>query len=63
MLLLQMEGVEGYFDHHDVPGSNEIGPILHDEEVRTLLVCVPGTHPTFLQRKHMSLSLGLHMPA
>ena len=30
-----MEGVEGYFDHKDVPGRNDIGPILHDEEVFT----------------------------
>lgn len=27
-----MEGVEGYFDHTHVPGRNDIGPVLHDEE-------------------------------
>ena len=30
---VQMEGVEGYFDHKDVPGDNMMGPIVHDEEV------------------------------
>lgn len=29
---VQMDGVEGYFDHTHVPGRNDIGPILHDEE-------------------------------
>ena len=28
-----MEGVEGYFDHKHIPGRNDIGPVLHDEEV------------------------------
>ena len=27
-----MEGVAGYFDHTNVPGKNDIGAILHDEE-------------------------------
>lgn len=28
-----MEGVVGYFDHKDVPGHNDMGAVVHDEEV------------------------------
>lgn len=31
--VVQMEGVRGYFDHEDVPGENEFGPIIKDEEI------------------------------
>ncbi len=27
-----MPGVEGVFDHNDVPGSKRWGPVIHDEE-------------------------------
>lgn len=30
---VQMEGVVAYFDHTSVPGSNDIGAVIHDEEV------------------------------
>ena len=30
---LQMEGVVGYFDHTSVPAHNDIGAVIHDEEV------------------------------
>ena len=30
---MQMEGVVAYFDHTSVPGSNDIGAVIHDEEV------------------------------
>lgn len=29
----QVEGVVGFFGAGDVPGSNKIGPVLHDEEL------------------------------
>ena len=40
-----MEGVEGYFDHRDVPGSNKIGPVLHDEEVCPLAALASAAQP------------------
>ncbi len=33
MCTMQMEGVVGYFDHKDVPGHNDMGAVVHDEEV------------------------------
>lgn len=40
-----MEGVAGFFDHTTVPGSNELGTVIHDEEVfATKLVTCIG-HP------------------
>ncbi|KAK3284520.1 xylitol dehydrogenase [Cymbomonas tetramitiformis] len=30
---LAMEGVAGFFSAKDVPGGNDIGPVLHDEQV------------------------------
>ncbi len=30
---LAMPGVRGFFSHKDVPGHNDIGPVVHDEEV------------------------------
>ena len=40
--ILQMEGVKGYFDHEDVPGENEFGAIIKDEEIfaTELVTCV-----------------------
>jgi xanthine dehydrogenase/oxidase len=29
----QMDGVEGFFDHRKVPGHNDLGAVVHDEEV------------------------------
>ena len=42
-----MEGVEGYFDHKDVPGENSMGPIVHDEEVfaSAKVTCVGQVRP------------------
>lgn len=31
-LLLQKPGVEGFFSAKDVPGGNDIGAVVHDEE-------------------------------
>lgn len=28
-----MEGVKGYYDHEDIPGENEFGAIIKDEEI------------------------------
>ncbi len=38
----QMEGVAGYFDAGSVPGSNDLGAIVRDEEVfaRDIVVCI-----------------------
>ena len=30
---LQMEGVVGYYDHTSVPGHNDLGAVVHDEEI------------------------------
>jgi len=30
---LQMEGVMGYYDHEDIPGENEWGAVIKDEEI------------------------------
>lgn len=37
-----MEGVAGYFDADSVPGSNDLGAIVRDEEVfaRSIVVCI-----------------------
>ena len=37
-----MEGVKGYFDHEDVPGENEWGAIIKDEEIfaTELVTCI-----------------------
>ena len=29
----QMEGVVGYYDHTSVPGHNDLGAVVHDEEI------------------------------
>ena len=31
-MLLQKPGVEGFFSAKDVPGGNDIGAVVHDEE-------------------------------
>ena len=42
---MQMEGVVGYFDHTTVPGHNDIGPVIHDEEIfaSEKVTCIGGT--------------------
>ena len=37
-----MEGVAGYFDHEDVPGENEWGAVIKDEEIfaTKLVTCI-----------------------
>ena len=30
---IQMEGVVGYYDHTSVPGHNDLGAVVHDEEI------------------------------
>ena len=37
-----MEGVHGYYDHEDIPGENEFGAIIKDEEIfaSELVTCV-----------------------
>ena len=37
-----MEGVKGYFDHEDVPGENEWGAVIKDEEIfaSQLVTCI-----------------------
>ena len=39
---MQMEGVAGYFDHKSVPGSNDLGTVIHDEEVfaSSIVTCI-----------------------
>lgn len=39
---MQMEGVAGYFDHTSVPGSNDLGTVIHDEEVfaSSIVTCI-----------------------
>lgn len=39
-----MEGVVGYFDHTTVPGHNDIGAVIHDEEVfaSEKVTCIGG---------------------
>ena len=43
--LAQMEGVAGYFDHTSVPGSNDLGAVIHDEEVFASGVVTCIGHP------------------
>ena len=33
--MAQVEGVAGYFSAADVPGSNDLGAVVRDEEVKT----------------------------
>lgn len=42
LLAPQMEGVHGYFDHEDIPGENNWGAIIKDEEIfaSELVTCV-----------------------
>ena len=56
-----MDGVEGYFDHHDVPGSNEIGPVLHDEEVCLPLSLAQHKSPHSHVIDHMQTLDGLQL--
>jgi xanthine dehydrogenase molybdopterin-binding subunit B len=37
-----MEGVMGYYDHEDVPGENEWGAVIKDEEIfaSKLVTCI-----------------------
>jgi len=28
-----MPGVKGFFTANDIPGDNDIGPVIHDEEL------------------------------
>lgn len=49
-------GFIGLFLHRDVPGSNKIGPIIHDEEVfaSETVTCV-GQVKIFLERQRSSI--------
>lgn len=40
--VMQMEGVAGYFDHTSVPGANDLGTVIHDEEVfaSSIVTCI-----------------------
>jgi len=55
-----MEGVVGYFDHTTVPGRNDLGPVVHDEEIfaSDKVTCIGPSHPLYplrLLRACMSL--------
>ena len=64
VLDVQMEGVEGYFDHKDVPGDNMMGPVVHDEEVfaSRKVTCVGQACPLYSLVGMQAAACGLSLP-
>ena len=47
---MQMEGVVGYYDHTSVPGRNDLGAVVHDEEIfaSDTVTCIGALCPVML---------------
>ena len=47
---MQMEGVVGYYDHTSVPGHNDLGAVVHDEEIfaSDTVTCIGAPSPVTL---------------